>query len=569
MNKRFDILFVVFICLAVYYSAIFNPVNSIDDEKMLQHLLNIDNVNLKHLFLPHSSGGYYRPLSMLTFIADRFLWLIDPSFMHLENIILHTLNAVFVYLIASKLFNKDRYIPFFAALLFAVHPINTEAVNWISARCDLLATFFVLIAFYILIYAVKNNGKNVIFLAILSGFFAFLGTLSKEVAVAFFIVAILFIIRKKEDINLKKFIMCLPFVFFAIFYFYLRHIAFIQEDTGFSRVAASAQHHYYINSILIFIQALGFYIKKLIVPFPLNFGIIDVSKGYLYVGFIILILSIIFFLKRNKMTDLFLISILFISPALLVALGNVAWTPYAERYIYTASVFFSIFVVAGLSYLIKKQYILQGALGILIIFFMFSTLERNKVWSSNLSLYKDTVKKSPEFIVTRNQYAITLSKSGKIKEAKKQYIIASSFKGRLAALPSLNLLKASEDSPEQKKSSFYKFYNKLPELNNDILLNIIAINNRMIGEGRYDNKKLYLENAGLYEKLYKNTGDGFYLYKAAQIELSLNNIEQAKKYLIEAKTHLNENSIYFKAADKILKRLKNNDIKAIKSKPLD
>ena len=84
LSNRFKVLFILFVVLGVYYPVIFAGTNSIDDHRMIMQLEELERVDWKGLFLP-SGGYYYRPLLMLSFIADKFLWGLTPSFMHLEN----------------------------------------------------------------------------------------------------------------------------------------------------------------------------------------------------------------------------------------------------------------------------------------------------------------------------------------------------------------------------------------------------------------------------------------------------------------------------------------------------
>ncbi len=567
MKVKYQIVFLVCVSLILYYNSINHTVNSIDDYKMFNWLLNIGSINLQHLFFPHC-GGYYRPLCILTYQIDRFLWFIEESFYHLENIIIHTLNAVLVFFIALKLFGKRyKLAPLFSALLFATHPINTEAVNWISARCDLLATSFSLSGFLVFLHF--RDKKYWFFGTTLSAFIAFFGTLSKEVGVAFYPAIVMWILIFEKD-NFKRRIteICI-FVLFLVLYIYWRHFALMISDSSFHRVSAAVVYHHYFKDILIIIQAFGFYIKKLFIPFPLNFGIIHISKLYLYVGVVVAFTSGIFLYLRNKFFGLFLMALWFIAPGTLVALGHVAWTNYAERYVYTASAFFSIFFIVSLfkifehqptitprrcKYSLNRETVIVSLIIVLCFFFSF---KRNLVWSSNLSLYRDTVEKSPSFVIARNQYAIALLKAGKIKEAKEQFTIAAKINDRTNTLPKLNTIIISDnESLQEKKEKLMKLYGKIPRLNNNILTQVIHINFKLIGKNPKQTEELYKENAKLFEKLYKNTHSGFYLYKIAQMYLAAKDNKNASVYLKKAKQHLNKNSIYYKAAVKLLSNLK-------------
>ncbi len=87
---------------------------------------------------------YYRPLAFLSHALDWTLWGPRGVGFHLTNILVHAITTVFVFAIGRRLI--DRPAAVIAALLFALHPASQEAVYWIAARFDLLATCFMLAA---------------------------------------------------------------------------------------------------------------------------------------------------------------------------------------------------------------------------------------------------------------------------------------------------------------------------------------------------------------------------------------------------------------------------------------
>ena len=133
LNERTCLLLLVLVVLGVYYPAIFSPINSVDDPGMITYLLNTDSFSLKEIFTPGTT--YFRPLLTLSFMADKFVWGLQESFMHLENIVFHLLNVLVLFFVSRSCCRTREIhsplLPFIAALLFALHPINTEAVNWI------------------------------------------------------------------------------------------------------------------------------------------------------------------------------------------------------------------------------------------------------------------------------------------------------------------------------------------------------------------------------------------------------------------------------------------------------
>lgn len=110
--------------------------------------------------------GYYRPVILLSYLADTWFYMdaapwgtpgaatdwnglawraMCPAGFHLTNLLFHAVNALLVFVVARALW-RHRGLALAAALVFAVHPITTESVAWISGRTDVIATTFFLAA---------------------------------------------------------------------------------------------------------------------------------------------------------------------------------------------------------------------------------------------------------------------------------------------------------------------------------------------------------------------------------------------------------------------------------------
>lgn len=186
-----------------------------------------------------SSSGCvsYRPVSALSFFADYSLWKLRPFGYHMSNIILHSGVAVLVFLLSLALLKNQR-MALMAALLFAVHPIHSEAVSNIGYRSDLLALLFYLASLVLFIrqktfYAFKKG----MLMACSYGVF-FLALFSKESAVSLPFVILIYDLCLAAKENFKSIFSrekfhYLGFFVILIFYLYIYLAVFPNATTYF------------------------------------------------------------------------------------------------------------------------------------------------------------------------------------------------------------------------------------------------------------------------------------------------------------------------------------------------
>ena len=203
----------------------------------------------------HHTGSHksYRPLCVLTFRLNYLLSGLDPFTYHLTNVLLHSVvTAVYVLTVRKAIVNCRSDVLLMSGLLFAVHPVHTEAVAGVVGRADVLARLFFLLA--IQLYLDYCNARHVTQRATVNGrrllsrrsrWFYFAGfvmctcasVLSKEhglTVVAVCLVYDLFIYQRLRPSQLfalhkVRAAKILGFRFFKGFYF-LRLLSFLYND---------------------------------------------------------------------------------------------------------------------------------------------------------------------------------------------------------------------------------------------------------------------------------------------------------------------------------------------------
>ncbi|MBM4084080.1 MAG: glycosyltransferase family 39 protein, partial [Planctomycetes bacterium] len=111
---------------------------------------------------PHFAGAklvYYRPLVLLSFVADYHLWGLRPGASRMVNVVLHSANSTLVFLIAKSAFARPS-AGLVAALLFACHPLRVETVAAFSFRPEAFHGFFWLLALYLFVRCRGTVGRE-------------------------------------------------------------------------------------------------------------------------------------------------------------------------------------------------------------------------------------------------------------------------------------------------------------------------------------------------------------------------------------------------------------------------
>jgi len=93
----------------------------------------------------HGKQPAYRAVRQITYAVDLHLWGLDPFGFHLTNVILHAVVTVLVFFVVRALLGSPP-TAWIAALLFALHPVHTESVTYVSGRKDVLCAVFSLAA---------------------------------------------------------------------------------------------------------------------------------------------------------------------------------------------------------------------------------------------------------------------------------------------------------------------------------------------------------------------------------------------------------------------------------------
>lgn len=145
---------IVLTCVLCYHNSlncgfVFDDISAIKENRDLRPHSSIKNVFLNDFWgtpmHKEQSHKSYRPLCVLTFRWNYLLHGLEPAGYHLVNVVLHTIVSLMYFRMCAMLLSEVS--SFAAAMLFAVHPIHTEAVTGVVGRAETLSSVFFLAAF--------------------------------------------------------------------------------------------------------------------------------------------------------------------------------------------------------------------------------------------------------------------------------------------------------------------------------------------------------------------------------------------------------------------------------------
>lgn len=452
--KNYQILFILFLLGFLIYSNVINGPFLFDDMNFivynkyihsLRYFFNYFNSNLEtgaglyfHLQL---HNNFYRPLQELAHGLIYHFFGLKVQAYHIFSILLHIINSFLVFLLLKKL-SFSKASSFIASLIFLMHPVQVEAVSYISGLSDPLSFIFMLSAILIYLNCYDSNNKLKSFLnaGIVVVLFC-LSMLSKESAFIFCFLTILLTVylwknyskteRSFRLINLGL------YVILACIYIYLKLTVFNFSKDIFGlmlNIHNPYADHLYVR-LFTFISILAEYVKLLFFPLQLYYEKLFVWYENLYttqgvLGLLIIITSIIaVFLSYFRKKIVFLgISWFFICIAPFSGLIVLNAT-YLEHWLYFAIVgsliiFASIFDRIIIS---KNKTIAIYLISIVLTLYGIRVITRNNDWSDEIRFYKNELIYNPICQRSHSNLALRYFIDKRYFESIKQYKIAISL----------------------------------------------------------------------------------------------------------------------------------------------
>jgi tetratricopeptide (TPR) repeat protein len=210
VKKILTALFLALVILALYAPALWNDFVWDDTALILRDPLIrswqlIPEAFQHFLFIDATPSDFYRPIQRLTYLVDYAAFVFKPWGYHLTSILYHVGACLALLVLSNELLRlwdveerKRRMLAFLVALAWAIHPVQTAAVAYISGRADPLAAAFGFLGLYCALRALSATGSRRSLLLVAGGVLFLLSALSKETGLVFSLLWLALLVLKKS-----------------------------------------------------------------------------------------------------------------------------------------------------------------------------------------------------------------------------------------------------------------------------------------------------------------------------------------------------------------------------------
>ena len=420
-----------------------------------------------------NSAGFYRPIPALYFATLFSIFGTTQFFYHIVQVTLHILNAIFVFTLFKKFFSKQ--LSLLLALVFLVHPMNTESVGYIASADNVLFFTFGISAL-LLSFRLDLSKK----IKLLIYFFLFLSMMTKETGVLF-ILAVLFVrfvFVKKERLFFALSSLATVLLYIGI-RFAVIGITYTSQTTIPIMRLSMFQRLVHVPLIIFY------YLKTFLFPIQQavsqNWTIEKISLFNFYVPLFIelgllVVLGAIGAIHVKKIKKDFF-AFLFFALWSIVGIGMLAQIipldmTVADRWFYFPMIGFLGLMGMAVSH-IKNVRGVWVVGGIIVVLFSFLTLVRNAQWVDAETLYRHDITISDDYN-KEDGLAIELINQGKFEEAETHAKKSISLNPTFANLNDLGVIYQHEGKFGAAKMYYQKAVDAHPDTVSPVL-NLAAL----------------------------------------------------------------------------------------------
>jgi Flp pilus assembly protein TadD len=365
---------------------------------------------------------------LTSFRVQHALWGLNPLPYRIVNLCFHILSALLLWRVLERLRVRGAWL---GAALWAMHPVQVESVAWITELKNVQSCVFYLLAIWCFLYWLDTDrsSKSAYALALLS---STLALLSKTSTVMLPVVLGLCWWWRERNWSRRKSLTLIPFLLISV----VAAVWTIWEQKFHSGAVGSEWQLSGLERLALVGKTFWFYLARLLWPDPLIFiyprWTIDTSHALTFLPLIILI-TMLLVVWRYRNTGLgavfFAIAYFVVSLFPVSGLFDIYFFLFsfvADHFQYLAAMGPLALAACGIVTAVDSVKQARGLLkpavsGGLLLLVAILTAQQSRIYSSRLTLWRDTTKKNPAAWLAHSNLGAELDDQSRFDEAMAQY----------------------------------------------------------------------------------------------------------------------------------------------------
>ena len=480
VKERLCIGLLLAVVVFAYANTLTNDFTMDDIELFVVNNPQVTHPSLRALF-SLNEFGVFRPVTFSTFALD---WKIGRGFapgFHVVNLVLHAIVTLLLYLLLQRLLQgsgQANRLALAAALLFAVHPIHTEAVASISGRAELLAAGFLIAAW--LLHLDDREVPALICFA--------LALLSKESAIAFLPLIVLgdYVNSNWKSAFRYLRIASITLLYLAVFWKVRgNHFGIVSISSLDNPLVGIPAGLRILNALRVAWKYVGLQLYPATLSCDYSYNQIPLYSTWRYtlpaaLATISAVGGWIWAVTRRRRGLVLAGGIYMAGFAVTANILMPIGTIMGERLAYLPSAGFCLLAALAWNRLRERQRTLAfGVLAILVALLGVRTVVRNRDWRDNRTLYSAQVTNAPSSAKTHKVFAMLLMDDGQFDLARKEFEAALQiYPGDPHTLATYGVLEAREGNYQEAGRKMEKAFSMVGRENlayDEIAVNLAAV----------------------------------------------------------------------------------------------
>jgi hypothetical protein len=418
---RFKAPVYVLILLALigiaYSNSFLTPLHYDDSVNLIRnkniHMETVTWENLKKTWFAGGERGdiyhpvLYRPVVMMSLAWNYYFHELDVFGYHAVNFLIHITASIFLYsfilqILTIRRINNANLIAFFATALWALNPVHLTAVTYVVQRMTSLAGMLYIISMFFYLQG-RVSGRTRYWIASLVA--AVLAVGSKENAIMLFVAIPIFDVLFFEQPNLKRNILILSgFAAVAVLL-----VLAVQgwETFSYNKLQAGFEKREFtmLERLMTQPRVILFYLMVLFFPshnllslthtVPISTGLMSPPETLIAMVIIVTIITLATIHARRHPLISFAVFFFFLNHLIEGSVFPLEMVYEHRNYVPSMFLFLPAAICIVYAYRRLGKLAIMAA-SAMLIFCVYNTHAQNEVWKSDLALWRDTVKKSPD-----------------------------------------------------------------------------------------------------------------------------------------------------------------------------